>query len=193
MSTCSSKVIDRYYVANRIKCMTHAPLQMLALDIPKHFGSSSYSPFRWSWAVSSFASIFWCQLEYTIRVSYLTCIALLPLQITGAGLTALVAGYILPYDWGPNLCMTFGAILAGTDPIAVAGLLNSSGAPERLKMHISGESLLNDGSVVVLYNIFSALFFYEIGIQGGEQFTVGEGFAYFFRLSLGGCAIGELL
>ena len=57
-------------------------------------------------------------------------------------------------------------------------------------MHISGESLLNDGSVVVLYNIFSALFFSELGIPGGEQFTVGEGFAYFFRLALGGSAIG---
>ena len=58
-------------------------------------------------------------------------------------------------------------------------------------MHISGESLLNDGSVVVLFNIFSQLFFYELDIPNfGEQFTLGEGFAYFFRLSLGGCAIG---
>lgn len=57
--------------------------------------------------------------------------------------------------------------------------------------HISGESLLNDGSVVVLYNIFSSLFFNELGIPGfGEEFSLGEGFAYFFRLSLGGSAIG---
>ncbi|KAL7531439.1 hypothetical protein ACHAXR_004044 [Thalassiosira sp. AJA248-18] len=114
-----------------------------------------------------------------------------PMVLGGASLTALVAGYILPYDWSPSLCMTFGAILSGTDPIAVAGLLNTSGAPNRLKMHISGESLLNDGSVVVLFNIFSSLFFYELGIPGfGEQFTLSEGFRYFFRLSLGGCAIG---
>ena len=60
-----------------------------------------------------------------------------------------------------------------------------------IQMHISGESLLNDGSVVVLYNIFSALFFNELGIDGfGQQFSVAEGFAYFFRLSLGGCCIG---
>ena len=83
------------------------------------------------------------------------------------------------------------AILAGTDPIAVQSLLNSAGAPSRLNMHISGESLLNDGSVVVLFNIFSSLFFYELGIPAGfGSFNVGEGFAYFFRLSLGGCAIG---
>ncbi|KAL7545689.1 hypothetical protein ACHAWF_009049 [Thalassiosira exigua] len=113
-----------------------------------------------------------------------------PMVLGGSVLTALVAGYILPYDWSPSLCMTFGAILSGTDPIAVAGLLNSSGAPDRLKMHISGESLLNDGSVVVLYNIFSALFFYELGVPNGEQFSFGEGLVYFIRLVFGGVAIG---
>eukprot|EP00580_Thalassiosira_gravida_P014083 CAMPEP_0201682116 /NCGR_PEP_ID=MMETSP0494-20130426/51456_1 /ASSEMBLY_ACC=CAM_ASM_000839 /TAXON_ID=420259 /ORGANISM="Thalassiosira gravida, Strain GMp14c1" /LENGTH=1055 /DNA_ID=CAMNT_0048165873 /DNA_START=148 /DNA_END=3316 /DNA_ORIENTATION=- len=115
-----------------------------------------------------------------------------PMVLGGTSLTALVAIYILPYNWSPSLCMTFGAILSGTDPIAVAGLLNASGAPNRLKMHISGESLLNDGSVVVLFNIFSSLFFHELGIPGfGEQFSLGEGFTYFFRLSLGGIAIGS--
>ena len=51
--------------------------------------------------------------------------------------------------------MTLGAILSGTDPIAVSGLLSSLGAPPRLQMHISGESLLNDGAAVLFYNIFS--------------------------------------
>ena len=60
------------------------------------------------------------------------------------------------------------------------------------QMHISGESLLNDGSLVVLFNIFSAIFFHELKIPGFvDQFTLSEGFTYFFRLSLGGCAIGE--
>ena len=82
-------------------------------------------------------------------------------------------------------------MLSGTDPVAVQSLLNSAGAPHRLNMHISGESLLNDGSVVVLSNIFSSLYFYELGIPAGfGTFSVGEGFVYFFRLSLGGCAIG---
>lgn len=109
----------------------------------------------------------------------------------GTALTALVAGNILPYSWSTSLCMTFGAILSGTDPIAVQSLLASAGAPHRLNMHISGESLLNDGSVVVLFNIFSSLFFYELEIPAGfGTFSVGEGFLYFFRLALGGCAIG---
>lgn len=99
--------------------------------------------------------------------------------------------YMFPYNWSFNLCMTFGAILSGTDPVAVAGLLNALGAPPRLKMHVSGESLLNDGSAVVFYNIFSARFFHELQIPGfGQDVTWGQGFASFFRLSFGGCAIG---
>ena len=81
--------------------------------------------------------------------------------------------------------LSFIAMLSGTDPVAVQSLLNSAGAPHRLNMHISGESLLNDGSVVVLSNIFSSLYFYELGIPAGfGTFSVGEGFVYFFRLSL---------
>ena len=58
-------------------------------------------------------------------------------------------------------------------------------------MHISGESLLNDGSAVVFYHIFSARFFYEMGIPGiGEEIGWGEGFLLFFRLALGGMCIG---
>ena len=143
-----------------------------------------------------------------------------PMVLAGTSLTACVAKYIFPYGWGWNLSMTFGAILSSTDPIAVAGLLNAlgkqnlivlncactsydiglqlilmnyipSGAPPRLKMHISGESLLNDGSSMVFYNIFSSRFFFELGIPGvGKDIGWGEGFANFFHLSLGGVAIG---
>ncbi len=87
----------------------------------------------------------------------------------------------------------FIAILSGTDPIAVAGLLKSAGAPDRLNMHISGESLLNDGSVVCFFNVFSKMYYHENDFHeesGKIKYTVGTGFAYFFQLTLGGCAIG---
>lgn len=119
-----------------------------------------------------------------------------PMVLAGTCLTALVGFYILPYQWSWNLSMTFGSILAATDPVAVSSLLNEVGAPPRLKIHISGESLLNDGSVrtlcgcflfvsfhhslrklistrclllvkaFVFFTIFSSLFLYELGIQG---------------------------
>ena len=111
--------------------------------------------------------------------------------MAGTTLTALVACYLFDYGWSFDLCMTFGSILAATDPVAVAVLLNELGAPPRLKMHVSGESLMNDGSAVVFYHIFSLRFFYEMGIPGiGEDVDWAEGFALFFRLSLGGACIG---
>ena len=57
-----------------------------------------------------------------------------PMVLGGTALTACVAYFIFPYDWSFDLCMTFGAILSATDPVAVAVLLNELGAPPRLKV-----------------------------------------------------------
>mmetsp|Transcript_2950 Transcript_2950/g.4511 ORF Transcript_2950/g.4511 Transcript_2950/m.4511 type:complete len:912 (+) Transcript_2950:73-2808(+) len=113
-----------------------------------------------------------------------------PMVLAGTALTALVAYYILPYEWSFDLCMTFGAILSATDPVAVSVLMNELGAPPRLRMHISGESLLNDGSAYVFFTIFRARFLYELVPDVGRNIGWGEGFALFFRLSLGGMCIG---
>lgn len=118
-------------------------------------------------------------------------LSLVPMVLAGAGLTGLVARYILPYGWGWNLSMTFGAILSATDPVAVAGLFSALGAPPRMQMHISGESLLNDGSSVLLYNIFSNRFFYEMGVPDfGMNIGWAEGFRLFFYLTFVGALVG---
>ncbi len=58
-------------------------------------------------------------------------------------------------------------------------------------MHISGESLLNDGSAYVFFNIFRARFLSQLNIPGvGESVGWGDGFKLFFQLSLGGMCIG---
>lgn len=113
-----------------------------------------------------------------------------PSVLAGTVLTALVGYYIFPYDWSWNLALTLGSILAATDPVAVSALLNQVGAPPRLKMHVSGESMLNDGSAVVFFTIFSASFLHDLGIGLGEEIDLGEGFKTFFKMSLGGAAIG---
>jgi len=113
-----------------------------------------------------------------------------PMVLAGTSLMALVGKYVLPYDWGFNLSMTFGAIVSATDPVAVSALLNELGAPPRLKTHIAGESLLNDGSAYVFFVIFSQLFLFDINIHGGKDIGVAEGFKLFFEISLGATAIG---
>jgi NhaP-type Na+/H+ or K+/H+ antiporter len=73
-----------------------------------------------------------------------------PMVLVGTILTALVGTYVIPYNWPWSLAATLGAILASTDPVAVGSVLKKAGAPPRLQLLISGESLLNDGSAVSL-------------------------------------------
>eukprot|EP01051_Picozoa_sp_SAG22_P010342 SAG22_NODE_925_length_6469_cov_3.836264_5_plen_872_part_00 len=47
--------------------------------------------------------------------------------------------------------LLLGGILAATDPVAVVAALKALGAPEKLNMIIGGESLLNDGTAVVVF------------------------------------------
>mmetsp|Transcript_22808 Transcript_22808/g.33682 ORF Transcript_22808/g.33682 Transcript_22808/m.33682 type:complete len:885 (-) Transcript_22808:166-2820(-) len=87
--------------------------------------------------------------------------------------------------------MVLGSILAATDPVAVSALLNEVGAPPRLKTHVAGESLLNDGAAVVFFNIFYNMDLY-IFTEGelGKTFNLGSGIVYFLKLSLGSTALG---
>ena len=56
-------------------------------------------------------------------------------------------------DWDLLLCVVMGSILAATDPVAVVGLLKELGASPTLTVQIQGESLLNDGTAIVLYTV----------------------------------------
>jgi CPA1 family monovalent cation:H+ antiporter len=52
--------------------------------------------------------------------------------------------------------LVFAALIAATDPIAVVALFKSLGAPKRLAVLVEGESLLNDGTAVVLFTLVLA-------------------------------------
>lgn len=118
-----------------------------------------------------------------------------PMVLAGTVLTALVGYYIFPYGWPFNLAMAFGAILSATDPVAVAALLEEVGAPPRLKVHIAGESLLNDGAAIVFFSIFYEKYFFDDladigGQEHGEDIDLAKGIAMFLQKAVGGFAVG---
>ncbi len=56
--------------------------------------------------------------------------------------------------------LVFAALIASTDPIAVISIFKSLGVPKRLAVLVEGESLLNDGTAVVLFTLI-------VGMVGG--------------------------
>jgi NhaP-type Na+/H+ or K+/H+ antiporter len=121
------------------------------------------------------------------------CLFAFPLVLAGTYMTANFAYYVFPYNWSMNLCMTFGSILSATDPVVVAALMDSLGAPERLKTHINGEALLNDGSAMVFFFIFIQRFLLELNNpEYGTELDLPGGVALFCRKAIGGVAAGVL-
>ena len=77
-----------------------------------------------------------------------------PGLLAATSLTALVAKYVLPYDWDMNQALLMGTVLSATDPVAVVALLKELSVSERLATLIEGESLLNDGTAMVFFIMF---------------------------------------
>jgi NhaP-type Na+/H+ or K+/H+ antiporter len=90
-----------------------------------------------------------------------------PCAILSAVLTAVITQAIWPGWRQPVLYYVFGGILSATDPVSVVALLKSCGASSKLTIVIVGESLLNDGTAMIL-------FFYFTGILGGTQYTAAS-------------------
>lgn len=113
------------------------------------------------------------------------------LAVPGLLVSTVVIGaaarWFFPWDWGWPAALMFGALLSATDPVAVVALLRELGASKRLATVIEGESLLNDGTGIV---VFSALFGVVVAASG---WSVGEAALEFTRVSAGGLLVGALL
>ncbi|MGK3741270.1 MAG: NhaP-type Na+/H+ or K+/H+ antiporter [Bacillariaceae sp.] len=74
-----------------------------------------------------------------------------------------------------DFVINFGSVVQLTIPIYNLHYY-LPGAPPRLKTHVAGESLLNDGAAIVFFFIFLEMFVNEFGIPGfGESIDFAEG------------------
>ena len=71
---------------------------------------------------------------------------------------ALVMGifYLLPIEtnWNWSFALMFGALISATDPVAVVALLKELGTSKRFSTLVDAESMLNDGTGIVLFMLF---------------------------------------
>lgn len=87
----------------------------------------------------------------------------------------------------PQQALTFAALISATDPIAVVALFKRLGAPRRLTLLVESESLLNDGTAVVLFTLVLAF-------VSGQPMSLPSAVVDFLRIvglgTMAGAAIG---
>jgi CPA1 family monovalent cation:H+ antiporter len=114
-----------------------------------------------------------------------------PGVVAAIGLTALIITPVLGalsldrgFTWEYGLL--FGALIAATDPIAVVGLFKRLDAPRRLTTLVDGESLLNDGTSIVLLTLI-------LGIIAGAEASAASLIVRFILIVGGGALVGAAI
>ncbi len=115
-------------------------------------------------------------------------VQILMLAVPGVVLTTLIIGSAVNAIAGIPVAaaLVFGALLSATDPVAVIALFRSFHISRRLSIIVEGESLLNDGTAIVVFNIALAA-----ALTG--KFDMIGGLGDFVRVSAGGIAVGAAL
>ncbi len=92
-----------------------------------------------------------------------------------------------PLSFGGALL--FGALISATDPVAVIALFKELGVPKRLTMLVEGESMLNDATAIVLFDlVLAAIAAQEFGLDTVEQASVN-----IFVVLGGGLVVGAAI
>ncbi|CAI0385036.1 unnamed protein product [Linum tenue] len=88
-----------------------------------------------------------------------------------------------PYHWSWKTSLLLGGLLSATDPVAVVALLKELGASKKLSTIIEGESLMNDGTAIVVYQLFFRMVL-------GNTYDGGAIIKFLTQVSLGAVGIG---
>ena len=85
--------------------------------------------------------------------------------------------------WTWSIALLFGTVISATDPVAVVSLLKDLGASKKLGTLIEGESMLNDGTAIVIFMVLL------VGITGSGADSSSP-IVEFLRVAVGGTVVG---
>jgi CPA1 family monovalent cation:H+ antiporter len=132
--------------------------------------------------------VFEAALGLSVRAFFRNLGPILVLAVAALSLSAVLVGMALVVVLGTPLvpALLFGALISATDPVAVVAVFRKLGVPERLLVLVEGESMLNDGVAIVLFNIL-------LGVALGGEASLAGGVVEFLAVSVGGAVIGAVL
>jgi CPA1 family monovalent cation:H+ antiporter len=135
------------------------------------------------------ALVFEAALTLPARVFVKNLAPILALAVVALVIATVLVGLMVHFGLGISLtaALLFGALISATDPVAVTAVFRNLGVSNRLLVLVEGESLLNDGIAIVLFNILLAA---AIGTAGT---SVLEGVGEFVYAFVGGAALGGVL
>ncbi len=107
----------------------------------------------------------------------------LTVGLTAVILVPIASALEFEHDFSLIHGLVFASIIGATDPIAVVGLFKSLGAPLRLRVIVEGESLLNDGTSIVVFTLILAF-------ATGQATSTGEAVLDFIRVVGMGITLG---
>ena len=132
--------------------------------------------------------VFQAVLGLSTRSFFSNLAPVLALALVALGISTALVGVALHVGLDMRLAaaLAFGSLISATDPVAVVAVFREVGVPRRLLTLVEGESLLNDGVAIVLFNILL------VAALGG-QVSVGSGALDFLGVFFGGVAIGAVV
>lgn len=114
--------------------------------------------------------------------------AILTFAIPGVLIALLVTatGMVWGAGFSWPVALLFGAMIVATDPVSVIAIFKKLGVPHRLTGFVEGESLLNDGTAIVAFQIVLA-----VVLTG--KFSVMDSLQTFLLVCLGGLGVGLVI
>jgi CPA1 family monovalent cation:H+ antiporter len=163
LGSISSPILDRFYAGQRPDWLT--PEVILFFFLP--------------------ALLFEGSVKINFRQLRQNLTPILLLANVGTLVAALVTSYVLHWTIGlPILtALVFGAAISATDPISVLSIFKDLAVTKRLALVVEAESLLNDGTAAVLFQIFVAAVL-------GREVHIARGVGEFLVAVIGGGVVG---